>query len=94
MDGKCLPHKMGMSIPQGNLPEIPQGSGIWEIAERQGEMRRVLCEYKHIEIKVAHAMPNLIHMSVSVPLKRSMPECGRWFKEDGLWEKERRRWDA
>jgi putative transposase len=34
-----------------------------------GKILRTLCDYKHVEIIEAHAMPDHIHMLVSIPPK-------------------------
>ena len=36
-----------------------------------GRILRMLCDYKHVEIIEAHAMPDHIHMLVSIPLKNA-----------------------
>ena len=38
-----------------------------QLREDIGEILRRLCEYKHVEIIEAHAMPDHIHMLLSIP---------------------------
>ena len=42
------------------------------LRKRMGEILRELCCYKGIEILEAHAMPDHIHMCISVPPKYSI----------------------
>ena len=39
-----------------------------------GGILRKLCEYKHVEIIEAHAMPDHIHMLLSIPPKLSVSQ--------------------
>ena len=43
-----------------------------ELRKDIGEILRKLCDYKHVEIIEAHAMPDHIHMLVSIPPKISV----------------------
>ena len=43
-------------------------------------MLRRLCEFKHVEIIEAHAMPDHIHMLVSIPPKLSVSEFMGYLK--------------
>ena len=45
-----------------------------------GEIIRRLCEFKHVEIIEAHAMPDHIHMLVSIPPKLSVSEFMGYLK--------------
>ncbi len=45
-----------------------------------GEILRRLCEFKHVEIIEAHAMPDHIHMLVSIPPKMSVSEFIGYLK--------------
>ena len=39
-----------------------------------GKILRTLCDYKHVEIIEAHAMPDHIHMLVSIPPKLAVAD--------------------
>lgn len=39
-----------------------------------GKILRMLCDYKHVEIIEAHAMPDHIHMLVSIPPKLAVAD--------------------
>ena len=45
-----------------------------------GKILRMLCDYKHVEIIEAHAMPDHIHMLVSIPLKYAVSEVVGYLK--------------
>ena len=45
-----------------------------------GKILRMLCEYKKVEIIEAHAMPDHIHMLVSIPPKLSVSEFMGYLK--------------
>lgn len=45
-----------------------------------GKILRRLCEYKHVEIVEAHAMPDHIHMLVSIPPKLAVADFVGYLK--------------
>ena len=45
-----------------------------------GKILRMLCDYKHVEIVEAHAMPDHIHMLVSIPPKLAVADFMGWKK--------------
>ena len=45
-----------------------------------GKILRTLCDYKHVEIIEAHAMPDHIHMLVSIPPKISVSSFMGYLK--------------
>ena len=45
-----------------------------EIRKDIGEILRRLCDYKYVEIIEAHAMPDHIHMLLSIPPSLSVSE--------------------
>ena len=45
-----------------------------------GAILRKLCEYKHVEIIEAHAMPDHIHMLLSIPPKLSVSQIMGYLK--------------
>ena len=45
-----------------------------------GEILRRLCDYKHVEIIEAHAMPDHIHMLLSIPPSLSVAEFMGYLK--------------
>ena len=44
-----------------------------------GKILRMLCDYKHVEIIEAHAMPDHIHMLVSSLQISRMISASRWY---------------
>ena len=51
-----------------------------EIHKDIGEILRRLCDYKHVEIIEAHAMPDHIHMLLSIPPSLSVSEFMGYLK--------------
>ena len=45
-----------------------------------GKILRTLCDYKHVEIIEAHAMPDHIHMLVSIPPKLAVADFMGYLK--------------
>ena len=45
-----------------------------------GKILRMLCDYKHVEIIEGHAMPDHIHMLVSIPAKLVVADFMRYLK--------------
>ena len=45
-----------------------------------GKILRLLCDYKHVEIIEAHAMPDHIHMLVSIPPKLAVADFMGYLK--------------
>ena len=44
-----------------------------------GKILRMLCDYKHVEIIEAHAMPDHIHMLLSIPPKLAVTDFMAWM---------------
>ena len=44
-----------------------------------GKILRMLCDYKHVEIIEGHAMPDHIHMLVSIPPKLAVADFMGYF---------------
>ena len=51
-----------------------------ELRKDIGEILRKLCDYKHVEIIEAHAMPDHIHMLLSIPPKLSVGDFMGYLK--------------
>lgn len=45
-----------------------------------GKILRMLCDYKHVEIIEAHAMPDHIHMLLSIPPKLAVADFMGYLK--------------
>ena len=57
-----------MSVSHSVCTQIPQKGDIWTAKGRHiGQILRKLCEQKGVEILEANAMPDHIHMLVSIP---------------------------
>ena len=48
--------------------------------ESCGKILRTLCDYKHVGIIEAHAMPDHIHMRVSIPSKLAVADFMGYLK--------------
>lgn len=51
-----------------------------ELRKDIGEILRKLCDYKHVEIIEAHAMPDHIHMLLSIPPSQCVSEFMGYLK--------------
>ena len=61
------------AVGQPSVPiRMTVGCLMLKQRKRVGEILRELCRYKGIEILEAHAMPDHIHMCISVPPKYSI----------------------
>ena len=58
-----------------NSPDAKKGTLFCAARER-----RTLCDYKHVEIIEAHAMPDHIHMLVSIPPKLAVADFMGYLK--------------
>ena len=54
------------------VPKYREKSLYGKIRKRIGEILRELCRYKGIEVLEGHAMPDHIHLCLSIPLKYSV----------------------
>ena len=68
-----------------NSPDAKQGTLFCAARER-----RTLCDYKHVEIIEAHAMPDHIHMLVSIPPKLAVADFMGYLKANGKYKYGRR----
>ena len=69
-----------MQISHSASTEISQESDIRKAKKRYWKILRTLCDYKHVEIIEAHAMPDHIHMLVSIPPKLAVADFMGYLK--------------
>ena len=62
-----ITHDMEMSISYRIHAKIPQEIIYGALRAETGKILRELCKRKEVEIIEAHAMPDRIHMLVSIP---------------------------
>ena len=62
------------------IPKYRRKAIYGKLKKDIGGMLRRLCEFKHVEIIEAHAMPDHIHMLVSIPPKLSVSEFMGYLK--------------
>ena len=65
------------------VPKYRRKAIYGKLRQDIGVILRKLCEYKHVEIIEAHAMPDHIHMLLSIPPKLSVGEFMGYLK--GKW---------
>ena len=64
--------KMGMQVSCCNFTEIPKKVIYGQLRRRIGEIFRELCRHKGVELEEGNALPDHIHMLLSVPPKYSI----------------------
>ena len=62
------------------VPKYRRKQIYGKIREELGKILRKLCDYKHVEIIEAHAMPDHIHMLVSIPPKHAVSDFVGYLK--------------
>ena len=62
------------------VPKYRRKSIYGKLRKDIGVILRKLCEYKHVEIIEAHAMPDHIHMLLSIPPKLSVGDFMGYLK--------------
>ena len=62
------------------VPKYRRKAIYGKLRQDIGVILRKLCEYKHVEIIEAHAMPDHIHMLLSIPPKLSVGEFMGYLK--------------
>ena len=73
MDEKSLAHtKWNCKYHIVFTPKLRRKIIYGELKRQIGEILRELCKWKNVEIIEAHAMPNHIHMYISIPPKMSV----------------------
>ena len=66
------PREVGLQVSRRDHPEVPSQGVVREDAARIGQILRDLCRQKDIELVEGKAMPDHIHMLLSVPGKYSI----------------------
>lgn len=62
------------------VPKYRRKAIYGKLREDIGKILRMLCDYKHVEIVEAHAMPDHIHMLVSIPPKLAVADFMGYLK--------------
>ena len=62
------------------VPKYRRKQIYGKIRVELGKILRKLCDYKHVEIIEAHAMPDHIHMLVSIPPKYAVSDFVGYLK--------------
>ena len=62
------------------VPKYRRKAIYGKLRQDIGVILRKLCEYKHVEIIEAHAMPDHIHMLLSIPPKLSVSQVMGYLK--------------
>ena len=69
---KFSPCEMGVQISRCNCPKYRRKVLFGQVRRQIGEIIRQLCRQKQVEIIEGHAMPDHIHLVLSVPPKYSI----------------------
>ena len=62
------------------VPKFRRKAIYGKLRKDIGEILRKLCDYKHVEIIEAHAMPDHIHMLVSIPPNEKVSDFMGYLK--------------
>ncbi len=68
------------SLSHSYCTKVPEKGSIWKIEKDIGWILRKLCEYKHVEIIEAYAMPDHIHMLLRILPKLSVSQIMEYLK--------------
>ena len=81
MDEKSLTHtKWKCQYHIILVPKYRRKAIFGKVRQEIGKILRKLCDYKHVEIIEAHAMPDHIHMLVSIPPKLAVSDFVGYLK--------------
>ena len=81
MDEKSLSHtKWKCQYHLVLVPKYRRKAIFGKVWQEIGKILRKLCDFKHVEIIEAHAMPDHIHMLVSIPPKLAVSEFVGYLK--------------
>ena len=81
MDEKSLSHtKWKCQYHLVLVPKYRRKAIYGKVRREIGKILRKLCDFKHVEIIEAHAMPDHIHMLVSIPPKLAVSEFVGYLK--------------
>ena len=81
MDEKSLSHtKWKCQYHLVLVPKYRRKAIYGKVRQEIGKILRKLCDFKHVEIIEAHAMPDHIHMLVSIPPKLAVSEFVGYLK--------------
>ena len=81
MDEKSLSHtKWNCKYHIVLVPKYRRKVIYKKLRKDIGKILRTLCDYKHVEIIEAHAMPDHIHMLVSIPPKLAVADFVGYLK--------------
>lgn len=69
-----------MSIPCSDCAKVSTKMIYGKLRQDVGKILRQLCDFKHVEIIEAHAMPDHIHMLVSIPPKLAVSDFMGYLK--------------
>ena len=69
---KPVPCAVGVQVPRGDYTEIPSKVFYGRLRRRIGLILRELCRQRGIELLEGHAMPDHVHLCLSIPPKYSV----------------------
>jgi REP-associated tyrosine transposase len=67
---KLVPCEVGMQVPCSDHTQVPPKS-LLKLRRQIGPILRELCRQRGIELMEGHAMPDHVHLCLSIPLKYS-----------------------
>jgi len=71
---------VGVQIPCGIHPEVPQKDAVWGVAATLGEVFRKLAVQKESRIEEGHLLPDHVHMMIAIPPKYAVSQVIGFIK--------------
>ncbi len=66
---KFIPRAVGLQVPCGNYPQVPEKRAVWGNKKHVGEVIKEVCRQRGVELVEGHLMPD---HGLSVPPKQSV----------------------
>ena len=79
-NGKPKPYEVGVQIPCGVYPEVPQKNAIRGVAAALGRVFRKLAGQKESRIEEGHLLPDHVHMMIAIPPKYAVSQVIGFIK--------------
>ena len=73
-NGKPKPYEVGVQIPCGVHPQVPQKDAVRGVAAALGEVFRKLAGPKESRIEEGHRLPDQVHMMIAIPPKYAVSQ--------------------
>ena len=75
-----IPRQVGMQVPYSLCSQVSEESSLWPTRQRIGRIFHQLCRQKEVGLIEGHAMPDHVHMVLSIPPKHSVSSVLGYLK--------------